>query len=133
MADAVRTLTVRNSVRLNGRLVVNLTNVSDGTGESGATKVDISTFTCPNGLVATYSAIERIEYACNGMSVRVHWDHTTDDTAAELAGNGIIDPSIDGLRVDPRSTGGTGDVLFTTTGHAAGDSYDITLYLKLKN
>lgn len=132
MADAVRTLTVRNSVRLNGRLVVNLTNASDGTGESGVTKVDISTFTTPSGAAATYSVLERIEYQVNGMAVRLHWDHTTDDTIAELSGSGVIDQSIDGNRVDPRSSGGTGDVLLTTTGQSSGDSYDITVYLKLK-
>lgn len=132
MADTVRTMTVRNATHLNGVLVVNLTNESDGTGESAVTKVDISNFTTPKGIAATYSAVQRIEYAVNGMSVRLHWDHTTDDTIAELAGNGIIDQSIDGNRVDPRSSGGTGDILLTTTGHTAGDTYDITLYVKLK-
>jgi hypothetical protein len=132
MADTVRTLTVRNSVRLNGRYVVNLTNESDGTGESAVTKVDISTFTTPSGAAATYSAIERIEYSCVGMSVRLHWDADTDDTAAVLAGSGVIDQSMDGMRVDPRSAGGTGDLLLTTTGHTSGDTYDITIYMKLK-
>jgi hypothetical protein len=133
MADAVRTLTVRNSVRLNGRLVVNLTNTSDGTGEAAVAKVDISAFTCPNGLAATYSAIERIEYNISGMTVTLLWDHTTDDVAAVISGSGIIDQSVDGMRVDPRSTGGTGDLLLTTTGHTAADTYDITIYMKLKN
>lgn len=133
MADAVDTLTIRNSVRLNGRLVVRLTNLSDGTGESAVTKVDISTFTCPNGSAATYSAVERIEYNIAGMIVSLLWDHTTDDEIAVLSGSGLADQSMDGMRVDPRSTGGTGDILLTTTGHSSGDSYDITLYLKLKN
>jgi hypothetical protein len=133
MADTVRTLTVRNSVALTGRLVVNITNESDGTGESAVAKVDISTFNCRNGQPATYSVVERIEYSLNGMAARLHWDHTTDDTIAELAGNGVIDQSIDGNRVDPKSSGGTGDILLTTTGHTSGDTYDITLYVKLKN
>jgi hypothetical protein len=86
MADTVRTLTVRNAVALNGWLVVNCTSESDGTGESAVAKIDISTFTCRNGSAATYSIVHRIEYNVTGMSVRLHWDHTTDDTIAELSG-----------------------------------------------
>ena len=44
----------------------------------------------------------------------------------------MIDQSTDGNRVDPKSSGGTGDILLTTTGHSSGDSYDITVYAKLK-
>lgn len=133
MADTVDTLTIRNAVRLNGKLVVRLTNECDGTGESGVTKVDISTFTTPSGAAATYSVVERIEYAVKGFNyVVLRWDHTTDDEIAVLSGNGIIDASADGGRRDPKSTGGTGDILLTTDGNADGNSYDITLYLKLK-
>jgi hypothetical protein len=133
MADAVDTLTIRNAVALNGWLVQRFTNLSDGTGESGVTKVDISTFNCRNGQGASYSKIERIEYNVNGMTVALYWDHTTDDEIAVLGGSGIIDQSADGGRVDPKSAGGTGDILLTTSGHTSGDSYDITLYMRLKN
>lgn len=132
MADAVDTLTIRNSVALTGKLVQRFTNLSDGTGESGVTKVDISTFTTPKGSAATYSVVDRIEYNVNGMTVALYWDHTTDDEIAVLGGSGVIDASVDGGRVDPRSSGGTGDILLTTTGHTSGDSYDITIYMKLK-
>ena len=119
MADAVDTLTIRNSTHLNGRLVQRFTNLSDGTGESGVTKIDISTFTSPKGAAATYSAIERIEYNISGMTVALYWDHTTDDEIAVLSGSGVVDQSMDGNRVDPRSSGGTGDILLTTTGHSS--------------
>lgn len=133
MADVVDTLTIRNSVALTGNLVQRFTNECDGTGESGVTKVDISTFTCRNGAAATYSKIERIEYAVKGFNyITLRWDHTTDDEIAVLSGNGIIDASMDGGRVDPKSTGGTGDILLTTDGNVDGNSYDITLYMKLK-
>lgn len=133
MADTVDTLTIRNAVRLNGKLVVRLTNESDGTGESGVTKVDISTFTTPAGSAATYSVVERIDYQVNGFNyVTLRWDHTTDDEIAVLAGNGVLDLTRQGGRVDPKSTGGTGDILLTTDGAVDGASYDITLYLKLK-
>lgn len=133
MADTVDTLVVRDSVRLNGKLVVRLTNESDGTGETDVTKVDISTYTTPSGAAATYSVVERIEYQVNGFNrVVLRWDHTTDDEIAVLAGSGVFDQSMDGARRDPRTTGGTGDILLTTNGASASNSYDITLYLKLK-
>lgn len=134
MADTVDTLTIRNAVRLNGKLVQRFTNESDGTGESGVTKVDISTFTCPNGSAATKSVVYRIDYQVNGFNyVVLRWDHTADDEIAVLSGNGIFDLTKQGGRVDPASAGGTGDILLTTDGAVDGASYDITLYMKLKN
>lgn len=129
MADTVTSQVVRSAP---GWYVVHLTNASDGTGEAAVTKVDISTLLTSSRGVPTYSAVQRIEYNVNGMVVRLHWDHTTDDTVAQLAGSGLIDVSADGGLVDPKSTGGTGDILLTTSGHSSGDSYDITIWLKLK-
>ena len=62
------------------------------------------------------------------MQVRLLWDHDTDDEIATLSGGGAFDWSSIGGLTDPRSAGGTGDVLLTTNGHTAGDSYDITIY-----
>lgn len=128
MADAVTTNVVRD-----GRYyVVNLQNRSDGTGESGVTKVVISTLTLPNGQVCTKTSIHRVEFAISGMTVRLDWDHTTDDKALTLSGNGAIDFSGWGGLVDPASTGGTGDLLLSTLGHDSGDTYDITLWILKK-
>lgn len=130
MADTVDTKVIRNAT---GHYVVRFTNECDGTGESAVTKVDISTLTTATGAVATYSKVERIEYAVSGFNyVVLRWDHTTDDEIAVLKGNGVIDTSIDGGMVDPRSAGGTGDILLTTDGNTDGNSYDITLYLRMK-
>jgi hypothetical protein len=130
MADTVDTKVIRN---VRGRYVVRLTNESDGTGESGVAKVDISTLTAASGATATYSKVERIEYSVFGMNyVVLRWDHTTADEIAVLGGTGVIDASIDGGMVDPRSSGGTGDILLTTDGAVDGSGYDITLYLRMK-
>jgi hypothetical protein len=117
------------------RAAYRLTNVSDGTGENAVAKVDISTLTGPNGVSATTkTVVEQIEWSIQGFtSVRLFWDHTTDDEIAVLSGAGFKDYRDYGGLVDPGSTGGTGDVLLTTAGAAAGATYDITITLRLKN
>jgi hypothetical protein len=133
MADTVDVKAVFSGRR---NKVYHLTNISDGTGESDVIKVDISALTAPgsNGPVtATYSAIDRIEYSVWGFNyVALEWDHTTDDEIAILQGQGVMDWSIAGGNVDPRSAGATGDIVLTTNGGAAGSGYDITIYFRLK-
>lgn len=131
MADAVTSETIFNGER---RKIFHFTNISDATGESGVTKVDISTLTFNKGTVPTYSAIDMIDYNIQGMSsVRLHWDHTTDDEIAIMpAGMGTIHFEAIGGKVDPRTTGGTGDVLLTTNGQVSGGTYDITIYMRPK-
>lgn len=120
MADAVTSATLVSNCT---RVVKVFTNVSDGTGESAVQKVDIS------GLTGTPTAVKinRVIYDCSGMQVRVLFDHTTDDTALVLSGNGELDFTPYGGLKDPASDGGTGDILFTTIGHTSGDSYTIIL------
>ncbi len=131
MADTVDSLVVFNGKRLYS---VRLTNVSDGTGESGVAKVDISTLTGPAGSAPSYTKVREILYNIQGFtSVRLFWDHTTDDEIAVLpAGNGYMDYTALGSLTDPRSSGGTGDILLTTAGAAANATYDITLVVELK-
>lgn len=130
MADAVTSKVLRNGKR---EYAIRLTNVSDGTGEAAVVKVDISALLTPNGDVPTYSKIMEVEYDIAGMSVTIAWEHTTDDVACVLGpGQGRKDWRREGGIVDPRSAGGSGDIVLTTTGHTAGDTYDITLYVQLK-
>jgi hypothetical protein len=129
MADAVTTTTVFNGTQ---RLVVHLTNVSDGTGESNVVKVDKSTFTGPNGSEPTNFVLERVDYDVSSMRVLLTLDRTTDQTLVVLQGQGTMDFTSSGGLLKA-STGDTGDILLTTANHAAGDGYDITLYLRKKN
>lgn len=129
MADTVTTTTVFNGI---SKLVVHLTNVSDGTGESAVVKVDKSTFTGPNGLEPTNFVFEKIEYDVSSMRVHIQLDRTTDQTVAVLQGIGCLDWRASGGLLKA-SAGDTGDVLLTTANHAAGDGYDITLYLRKKD
>lgn len=135
MADTVAVRTIANTP---DRLVVHLTNVSDGTGESAVIKVDKSTFIAADGAEPDSLDIEKIVWCCDGMQARLLWDHTADDLAVVLSGSGSVDfrsgvdrtNPADGTLKDPRSAGGTGDLLLTTSGHTAGDTYNVTLWLR---
>jgi hypothetical protein len=131
MTDTVTAEYVYNGRR---RKVLHLTNISDGTGESAVVKADISELTFGNGEVPSYTTIDMIDYQIQGMaSVRLFWDHTTDDEIAILpAGQGTIDFNAIGGKTDPRSTGGTGDILLTTNGQESGGTYDLVIYFRPK-
>ncbi len=131
MADAVADDTIYSGSR---RLVRRFTNESDGTGESAVTKINISAFTTGDDVTtATSSTIDLIEYSVSGFNyVNVYWDHDTDDHIATLTGQGSIDLFAYGGMTDPGSTGGTGDILFTTDGGADGSAYDITIHFRPK-
>jgi hypothetical protein len=127
MADAVATQILYES---KSHISLKFTNVSDGTGEADVVKVDVSALATPCAEVD----ILKIEYATDGMAVRVEWDATTDVVAWLVPANqhGCFDFTRDppgGLRNDA-GTGKTGDVLFTTVGHTSGDTYAIIMHLK---
>lgn len=120
------------------RRVVHLANISDGTGETAVIKVVKASLLLDLGgnaaaLVPTSIDIEWARWAVQGFSsVRLFWDHTTDDLAMVLSGNGYEDFDQRGPLADPRSAGGTGDILLTTAGALSGATYDITLGLLLR-
>jgi hypothetical protein len=129
MGDAVATTVLRNTGK---KYKAYFTNVSDGTGESAVQKVDISGLTLNNGSAPTKVKITRIWYSISsGMSVSLLFDHTANDIVFIPSGDGFRDfeTNMGGLR-DPASAGGTGDLLFTTNGASAGDTYWIMLELE---
>jgi hypothetical protein len=131
LADTVDTKVVRNAF---GRYVARFTNISDGTGESGVVKVDVSALTNAAGAAATKANVWRIEYNIQGFtSVRLHWDAATDDEIAVLpTGSGVLDFTPEGGLTDPQSATPVGDIKLTTAGTTSGNTYDITLWVRLK-
>lgn len=123
MADAVTSQTITNGAEI----VMKFTNVSDGTGEAAVTKVDVSAL---NGAPAAV-AIQKILFCTSGMSVDILWDATSDVLAWRLPAdqNGVLDFGLAGL-TNNAGAGKTGDIQFTTTGHTAGDSYSIMLFMR---
>jgi hypothetical protein len=120
MADAVASQTLLNGPR---NCVMKFTNLSDGTGESAVTKVDVS------ALGYSRVRIDKIHYTCSGMTVRLLWDATADVPIFELGPDktSTLDfTHFGGLR-NNAGDGVTGDINFTTVGHSSGDSYSIIL------
>jgi hypothetical protein len=76
MADAVTTTTIQDGDRI---AVIQLTNTSDGTGESAVTKIDVSGLAAnsSNKQACTGVKLGRIVYSTFGMSVKLLWDATT--------------------------------------------------------
>ena len=130
MADTVASQTIDDGPRY---AVIKLTNVSDGTGESAVTKVDVSGLaSSANGVACTGATIQKIWWQCTGMKVSILFDATSDVLAIQLGENqsGYHDyTSFGGLTYNAGS-GKTGDIKFTTVGHSSGDTYTIILYLK---
>ena len=131
MADTVTVETLFDGRK---RKIINLTGISDGTGETGVIKMDISAFTFDGGKVPTYTTVDMIDFDVQGYtSIRLYWDHTTDDEIAIIpAGGNTIHFGAFGGKTDPRTTGGTGDIILTTAGHTSGATYNITMYVRPK-
>jgi hypothetical protein len=131
MSDGVAT-----NVIINGRqnYVANFTNISDGTGEAAVKKVDISTLVGTDGVTVPISlAIMEVEFVVSRGNVRIFHDATTDSNALNLAGSGFISFTDVGGLPDPKASGYTGDIMFTTNGMVSGDTYSIKLTLKKSN
>jgi len=124
MADAVTSQTIFDGPT---RTVMKFTNVSDGTGESAVLKVDVSEL---NGAPSRVR-IMQVWFTCDGMSVDMFWDATSDVLAFSLpqTQNGHLDFRCFGGIPNNAGSGITGDLMFTTVGHTSGDRYSIVLEL----
>ena len=131
MADAVTSTTIQDGNRI---AIVQLTNTSDGTGESAVTKVDVSALSAntANGKACTGVKLGRIVYSTFGMSVKLLWHATTNTICWDLNSDYTTDEDFTGfggIQNTAAASGKTGDIKLTTTGHASGDSYVIVLTL----
>lgn len=122
MADAVTSQTIVDGPR---NAVMKFTNISDGTGESAVTKVDVSALSGSPSRVR----IERVHYDTDGMSVQILWDADSDVLALSIPQDesGTFDFCRFGGITNNAGAGVTGDIKFTTVNHASGDTYNVTL------
>ena len=76
MADAVTSTTIVDDDR---KAIIQLTNTSDGTGESAVTKIDVSALAARkgDGAICTGCKLAKITYSTFGMSVKLLWNATT--------------------------------------------------------
>ena len=131
MADAVTTQTLTDGGRL---AVFKFTNVSDGTGEAAVLKVDVSTLSVDpmTRKPCTGVSIYGVTVAAVGMGVQLFWGATANVLAVEIPPDFTdqIDYEPLGGLVNNAGAGKTGDILFTTKGHTASDTYSIILMLR---
>ena len=134
MADAVTSQTL-----IDGDLyaVMKFTNISDGSGESAVTKVDVSALQALGSNTASQKTctgvvIERIWWQCIGMKVQILFDASSDAFCIELGENqsGNHDYTVFGGLTNNAGSGKTGDINFTTVGHSSADTYTIILYMR---
>ena len=130
MADAVTSTTLSDSDR---SAVIQLTNLSDGTGESAVTKIDVSAL-APKSTDAspcTGVRLAKIVYSTFGMSVKLLWDATTNTICWDLNSDYTTDEDFTGFGGirNTAGSGKTGDIALTTTGASGSDSYVIVLTL----
>jgi hypothetical protein len=127
MADAVTSQTIDDGERI---AVMKFTNVSDGSGESAVTKVDVSALASnSSGTSCSEVRVLRVSHAIVGMSVKLLLDATSDVLLLDLAesSNGHLDFTSFGGIPNNAGSGKTGDIQFTTTGASSGDTYSIIL------
>lgn len=125
------------------RYVVTLNGISDGTGETDATKVTLTDMYMAGAqagaeqIVVGSLVVEGIEWAIQGYTaIRFFWDTPEQNEIAILSpGEGSLCFEDTGL-IDPdkanADTFNPGNIVMTTTGHSAGDTYTITLRLRKK-
>ena len=116
------------------KVVVQMTGLSDGTGETDVVKVRLSDLLKNNGQTPTRTAIEKIVGNVFGMTVRLEWDRAPNAEIKLLAaGRYNLDYRSVGGLVDPGEEGDrTGNIMLTSLYTDSGDSYDITLTVRLK-
>jgi hypothetical protein len=128
MADAVTSTTILDNDRI---AILQLTNTSDGSGESAVTKVDVSGLAVrsTDGATCTGCKLSKIDYTTFGMSVKLLWDATTDTICLNLNADfsDQLDFSEYGGIQNTSGSGKTGDIKLTTTGHSSGDTYVIVI------
>jgi hypothetical protein len=126
MADAVTSQIIFDGTRT---AVMKFTNISDGTGETGVLKVDVSALSSFQGQTCTGVNIVNLDAITVGMGVDLLWDASTDVICYTVGADQFV--SFDFNRFGGLSNnagaGKTGDLLFTTVGASSGDRYTIVL------
>jgi len=127
MADAVTSQTLLDGERL---AIMKFTNISDGTGETAVTKVNVSALTSSNsGKACTGVTVTKITSVCHGMEVRMLWDATADVPffLSTINTNYENDFSKIGGITNNSGAGKNGNIVFTTSDQTAGDTYTVVL------
>jgi len=127
MAAAVKTL-----ISGSRNLHINITGVFAVADETDTVVIDKSLLVNSEGEEPSKIRIDEITYSMvNYNYILLEWDTATDEVIEYLAGEGIFDYVESGGK-NPTAVDGTGDILLTSSGGAAGGSYSILLKATLK-
>lgn len=127
MADAVTSQTLMDGERV---AIMKFTNISDGTGETAVTKVNVANLARNGaGLACTGVIVSKISSVCHGMEVRMLWDATTDVPffLGTVNTNYENDFSKFGGITNNAGAGKNGNIVFSTADQTAGDTYTVVL------
>ena len=127
MADAVATQILFDGER---KAIMKFTSISDGTGETKVTKVDVSTLNPSSFSKACDGVtITKIYAMTHGLIVDMFWDATTDVLITSIPQNTMysMDLTQFGGLWNNAGTGKNGDIQFSTHDASAGDRYAIIL------
>jgi hypothetical protein len=130
MADAVTSQTLLDGERL---AIMKFTNISDGTGETAVTKVNVSALAkSASGLACTAVSVLKITSVSHGMEVRMLWDADTDVPffLSTINTNYCNDFSGFGGITNNAGTGKNGNIVFSTSDQSSGDTYTVVLEMQ---
>ena len=117
------------------KLIVNVTGVYSAADETDTVVIDKSTLAGPgpNSAEPSKIRIDEVTWAIGaGFDyVLLEWDFCTDQVIDYFQGQGYMDYRPYGGK-NPTASTATGDVVLTTSGGAAGDSYSFLIACTLK-
>jgi hypothetical protein len=127
MADAVTSQTLLDGERL---AIMKFTNISDGTGETAVTKVNVANLArSGSGQACTGVTVTKITSVCHGLEVRMYWDATVDVPffLSTINTNYENDFSSIGGITNNAGAGKNGNIVFSTADQSLGDTYTVVL------
>jgi hypothetical protein len=127
MADAVATQILFDGERM---AIMKFTNISDGTGETKVTKVDVSALNpSPFNKACDGVTIVKVHALTHGLEVDMYWDATADVFILSIPQNTMysMDLTQFGGLWNNAGAGKNGDIQFSTRDAGAGDNYTIIL------
>lgn len=124
MADATTYQLIANGPQ---NIIIKITSVSDGTGETLVKKFDTTLFNPSPGVHLT---VRKIDAIVKDMGVVLYWEAAPNMQLVPFSGPSNVNyRDFGGLPV-PNIAGATGSILLSTTGAMPNSSYDITLHLR---
>ena len=129
MADALTSQVIQDGGHT---AILKFTNISDGTGQAAVVLVDVSTLSADplTKKACTGVTLQSVTFSNIGMGVELLWDATTNVPLVNLPQDWTDTMDFSDYGIPNNSAGGkTGDILVTTVGATAADTYLLVLTL----